>query len=101
MSEYSEMELIYDEVRSAWQGAGLAGRRVFETQGWQDAVDSVKQHCVAVGWHASPMGPVRTDTWDHWLHILSHRLEDGHSLAHAKEELLLATLAISTLQDRR
>jgi hypothetical protein len=100
MAENSEMELIYNDVLSAWQDAGLEGRRVFDTPGWQDEVDAVKQHCLALGWRASPMGPVSTDTWDHWLHILSHCLEDGHSLAHAKEELFLATLTISTLQNR-
>jgi hypothetical protein len=44
------------------------------------------------------MGPVRDSVWINWLHVVSHCLEDGHSLAQAERELKLAVMAIDALQ---
>lgn len=90
---------VYDQVNAAWREAGLADRRVIDTPGWQYAVSKVREYCATRGWFVSPMGPVDRDTWCHWLHILSHSLEDGHNLTHANCELELAELAIAALRD--
>jgi hypothetical protein len=61
-------------------------------------VASISAYTKARGWPTSPMGPIDRDSWNHWLHILSHCLEDGHSSEHAKCELQLTELAISALR---
>jgi hypothetical protein len=89
---------VYDEINAAWREADLIDRRVMDTPGWQAAVASVSKYSKERGWLGSPMGPVAGDTWFHWLHILSHCLEDGHGLTHAKCELQLAELVITALR---
>lgn len=90
---------IYDQINAAWREADLIDRRVMDTPGWQAAVVSLTEYSKQRGWLASPMGPVAGDTWVHWLHILSHCLEDGHGVAHAKCEMQLAGRVITVLRD--
>jgi len=92
---------IYDLIKVRLREAGLLDRRVMDTPGWETAVASVKEHIEDRGWRGiPPMGPIGRDTWANWLHILSHCIEDGHSLAHAKYELQLVELAITALSTK-
>jgi hypothetical protein len=94
--EWAEINQVYDNVGNALREAGLMRRRVFDTPGWQAAVEVVTKRCD--GW---TMGPIARDTWDNWLHILSHSVEGDHGIAHAKFERELAELAIATLAAHR
>lgn len=97
----SPEQIAYDKINTAWREAGLEGRRVLDTPGWQAAEAAVRRYCEGVGWTAPPMGPGGKDTWFNWLHILSHCLDDGgHGLTHAECELELAELAIAALPAR-
>lgn len=91
---------VYDEVNALLREVGLIDQRVIETPGWQVAVASVQQQWEERGRAGLPMGPVAGDTWSRWLHILSHCLEDGHGLSHARCELQLAHRVIAALQIR-
>lgn len=91
------MEQAYLAIDRAWNTGGLWGREVFDTPGWENAVAEVRRHCDSVGYTYSLSGPIARDAWPNWLHILSHYMETGHSLAHAKVELQLVELAIAAL----
>jgi hypothetical protein len=97
MGEAESAQAVYDQISEAWREAGLIHRRVMDTPGWEAAVASVRKYAAEHRWPLSPMGPIRRDTWINWLHILSHKLEDGHGVRHANCELEIAKLAIGVL----
>lgn len=90
---------VYEQINAAWREADLIDRRVMDTPGRQDAVAAVAEYYRERGRVGPPMGPAAGDTWIRWLHVLSHSLEEGHGLTHARCELLLTELVITALRD--
>lgn len=104
-AERAEMERIYQSVDEAWDEAGLVGRGVVDTPGWEMAVEAVRNYCATIGYTWPLSGPITRDTWSHWVHILSHIVSScvgekrrGHSVSHAKLELRLSEVAIAELR---
>jgi hypothetical protein len=88
-------QIVYDKINSMLIEAGISGRRVNATPGHEAAVEAVTRSV-----DGRTMGPTSQDTWDKWLHILSHHVdpgEDGHGIEHANLELRLVELAIAAL----
>jgi hypothetical protein len=101
--ELAKMDQCYDALEHAWRDSGLATRRVIATPKHEMAVEAVRQYCDAAGWKESLWGPVSSDTWWQWLHILSHQMHiqyfpgGGHSLVHGKIERELLGLVVAKL----
>lgn len=104
MDEREDQDQTYARINATWDASGLAGRKVLSTPGAAEAIEAVRLHCVSLGWPETlpPMGPVDRDTWSHWLHILSHSVEErGHGPAHAHLEQGLQAVALAALRSHR
>ena len=93
-----DAQRLYDQINAAWDAAGLMHARVMDTPRRNAAIEAVRRYyheeCKRVG---EPMGPKSDDTWFIWMHRLSHTLEDGHTVAHAKREKHLVDLVLKAL----
>jgi hypothetical protein len=94
---------VYAAIARAWDAAGLKRRRVFDTPGYEAAVEALDRRLRAAGWVGPLIGPGANDTWPNFVHILAHKMlkGQGHILAHAKLELELVELAIAVLGAHR